>query len=68
MQAVLWFTAAALAVFAFPRGPSYRYVLGVAAAMIGASVWRQDTKRKAELAAKRARIEAAEDSGDATPT
>jgi hypothetical protein len=59
-QALLCFAAAGISVFAFPRGPSYKFVLGAIAMMIGISLWQRDKRQRIDRAARLARIAAVE--------
>lgn len=42
--------------FGFPRGPTYKFVLGAIAMMIGISIWQRDKRQRADRAARLARI------------
>jgi hypothetical protein len=55
-QALLCFAAAGLAVFGFPRGPTYKFVLGAIAMMIGISIWQRDKRERADRAARLGRV------------
>jgi hypothetical protein len=55
-QALLCFAAAALAVFGFARGPTYKYILGGIAMMIGMSLWQRDKRQRLDRAARLAHI------------
>lgn len=59
-QALLFFAAAALAVFGFARAPTYKYILGGVAMMIGISLWQRDKRQRLDRAARLARIAAVE--------
>jgi hypothetical protein len=59
-QALLCFAAAALAVFGFARGPTYKYVIGAIAMMIGISLWQRDKRQRLDRSARLARIAAVE--------
>lgn len=63
-QALLCFGGSALAVFGFARGPTYKYVLGAIAMMIGLSLWQRDKRQRADRVTRLARIAAIEAAGE----
>ena len=64
MQAVLCFAAAFVAIVLYQGQSVTKYVVGVAAAMIGASLWMQDKQQRAVNAARQAHIDALETDDD----
>lgn len=63
-QALLCFATAFVAIFLYPSASVQKYVVGVAAALVGASIWQRDKQHRAQIAARQARISALEGDED----